>query len=146
MTRILIAANTQVTQGHIIPALARAGHGITRAATPEDALRLATDEPFGAVVIDVLMPGLDAYGLAQTARAMDPETRILFLTGFSITAMDIWATPASAPAPLTSRARHVRDIAPCLRDLLSQMSPPRPPRRPQGRVIHASFPQAEKRG
>lgn len=56
------------------------GYGVTVAADGEAALRLADGKKFDAIVLDVMLPGMDGFEAAQVLRARGDITPILMLT------------------------------------------------------------------
>lgn len=47
----------------------------------EQALRLLAERPFGAMLTDLNMPGIDGLELARRARRLQPELRVILGTG-----------------------------------------------------------------
>ncbi len=56
------------------------GYRVTVAASGEEALRLARDQPTDLVVLDIMMPGIDGIEVCRQLRAADPTIPILLLT------------------------------------------------------------------
>lgn len=75
------AAVRELTQS----ALERSGYRVVVAATPEDALQLATALPLAIDLLlsDVVMPGMLGPELALQIRHVRPEIRILFMSGYA---------------------------------------------------------------
>ena len=61
------------------------GHDLTSATTGEEALRLLLEREFAVILLDVQMPGIDGFELADMIRARERsrETPIIFLTAGS---------------------------------------------------------------
>jgi len=57
------------------------GHEVAGAADAEQALDRLQDETFDAVLLDVLMPGIDGLRLLRTLRCLFPDLPVLILTG-----------------------------------------------------------------
>lgn len=110
MARILIAEDNAVVAQHIQVALKKRGHTLVRAESALDAWRSLGGNGFDAILINVAMPGIDGFVLAQKALTENPDTQIIFITGFAAVAMDAQRTPAYAPAPFTTRPFHLREI------------------------------------
>jgi two-component system cell cycle sensor histidine kinase/response regulator CckA len=65
-------------------ALTRAGYRVQVAANGEEALEwLAANGAVDLMVSDVVMPGLDGPTLVRNARALYPDLRILFMSGYA---------------------------------------------------------------
>jgi two-component system copper resistance phosphate regulon response regulator CusR len=60
--------------------LARAGYTITLACSGDDGLHALSTATFDAVVLDVMLPGIDGFAILETVRARGLVTPILMLT------------------------------------------------------------------
>jgi two-component system cell cycle sensor histidine kinase/response regulator CckA len=70
-------------------AIRRAGYEVLTATSAEEALELleaGAPKP-GALVSDVVMPGLDGLGLARLLRERDPELPVLLVSGYAESAL-----------------------------------------------------------
>ncbi len=56
------------------------GHSVVLAANGRDGLAMAESHPFDAIVLDVMLPGLDGFSVARKLRAARNQTPILMLT------------------------------------------------------------------
>jgi DNA-binding response OmpR family regulator len=56
------------------------GHCVLLAANGRDGLAMAESHPFDAIVLDVMLPGLDGFSVARKLRAARNQTPILMLT------------------------------------------------------------------
>jgi DNA-binding response OmpR family regulator len=56
------------------------GHSVLLAANGRDGLAMAESHPFDAIVLDVMLPGLDGFSVARKLRAARNQTPILMLT------------------------------------------------------------------
>lgn len=56
------------------------GHSVVVAGNGRDGLAIAESHPFDAIVLDVMLPGLDGFALARKLRAARNQTPILMLT------------------------------------------------------------------
>jgi len=61
--------------------LAYAGYSVTTAATGDDALARTLERPPDAVVLDIMLPGLDGLEVTRRLRAAGDNVPILLLTG-----------------------------------------------------------------
>jgi two-component system cell cycle response regulator CpdR len=123
MARILIAEHNATVTSYLTAALKKAGHVIEIVDNSLDAWRAISRAHFDVMLIDVIMPGVDGFVLAQRALQENPLTQIVFVTGFAAVAMDTYATPSYAPAPMTTRPFHLKDINARLRALLGGAFP-----------------------
>src|ERR1022692_5034382 len=56
------------------------GHAVDVAADGPEGLWLATENPYAAIVLDVMLPGFDGYELCRRLRASGDWTPVLMLT------------------------------------------------------------------
>jgi len=56
------------------------GHSVVLAANGRDGLAIAETHPFDAIVLDVMLPGIDGFSVARKLRAARNQTPILMLT------------------------------------------------------------------
>lgn len=90
--------------------LSRHGYRVLAAASGAEALQIARDhsEPIHLLLTDVVMPGMNGAVLAQEMRALRPEIRILYMSGYtdaSITGEAVFAGDvAYIEKPFTSAA------------------------------------------
>ncbi len=68
---------TAALVGRLLP-----GVGIDTAESPHAALRNAQTTPYTAVLTDVCMPEQNGYELAARIRTFQPETQIVYMSGF----------------------------------------------------------------
>ncbi len=120
MARILVAEHNRTTSAYLHAALKKAGNTVDVVDNCLDAWRVSSDDCYDILLVDVVMPGIDGFILAQKALQENPELQIIFVTGFAGVAMDTYATPAYAPAPITTRPFHLKDIVSRVRYLMGQ--------------------------
>ena len=56
------------------------GYEVTVASTGDEALRLASDESFDLILLDVMLPGTDGFEVCRSLRRGDDRTPIIMLT------------------------------------------------------------------
>ena len=147
MARILVAEHNQSTAEYLYTSLKKAGNSVEIVDNCLDAWRMSSQDCYDVLVVDVVMPGVDGFILAQKALQENPELQIIFVTGFAGVAMDTFATPAYAPAPVTTRPFHLKDIVSRVRYLMGQGGLPMHANKhgdAEHKVIYADF--AQKRG
>ena len=111
MTRILIAEHNKEVSSFLRKQLKGAMNTIDLADTSYDAWKAIGSGDYDVLMVDIVMPGIDGFVLAQKALQLNPGMQIIFITGFAAVAMDTYNTPNHAPRPMTSRPFHLRDIA-----------------------------------
>ena len=65
-------------------ALGHSGYEVVTASDGPEALRLVAAQPrFDLFILDVMMPGMRGDELARRLHDRDPETRVLYFTGYA---------------------------------------------------------------
>jgi two-component system, cell cycle sensor histidine kinase and response regulator CckA len=88
--------------------LTNAGYDVQTADDAEKALALVTaSEPIDCIIADVHMPGMNGDEMARRIRAIRPDQKILFVTGFADTLFNsqpvLWENQAFLDKPFTQR-------------------------------------------
>ena len=104
MAKILIAEHNSTTAAYLAATLKKAGNTVESVDNCLDAWRVSSRDSYDVLLVNVVMPGIDGFVLAQKALQDNPGLQVIFITGFAGVAMDTHATPAYAPAPVTRRA------------------------------------------
>lgn len=120
MARILIAEHNQTTAEFLGKQLKAQGHQVEHVDNCLDTWRLSAREIYDVLLIDVVMPGIDGFVLAQKALQENPMLQVIFITGFAAVAMDTVGTPHYAPAPLTTRPFHLKEVGARIRCMMGQ--------------------------
>ncbi len=112
MARILVVDDDPAIREVLVAYLEREGHAVSVAEDGETALRKA--EEADLVILDLMLPGLNGWRVAEILRGRDPELPILMLTargeeeervrGFELGADDYVTKPFS-PRELVARVR-----------------------------------------
>jgi len=142
MARILVAEHNKSTAEYLYASLKKAGNSVEIVDNCLDAWRMSSEDCYDVLLVDVVMPGVDGFILAQKALQENPELQIIFITGFAGVAMDTFSTPAYAPAPVTTRPFHLKDIVSRVRYLMGQGGLPMHTQKgsdAERKVIYADF-------
>jgi two-component system OmpR family response regulator len=83
--RVLLVEDDAHTAAFIAKGLREDGHAVDHAADGKQGLFLASTEPFDAVVLDRMLPGLDGLTLLRTLRGAGNAMPILLLTALGDT-------------------------------------------------------------
>ena len=83
VARILLAEDDDSMRGFLERALAKAGHQVTAFDNGASAYERLQQEPFTLLLTDIVMPKMDGIELARRASELDPELKIMFITGFA---------------------------------------------------------------
>ena len=114
MARILVVDDEPGIRRFVSRALERDGHAVTTTGTGPDAIRLAADEDYALIVLDLILPGVSGLDVLRTVLATHPGQRVLMLSAigdaatkvecFQHGAVDYLAKPF-AVAELVARVR-----------------------------------------
>ena len=126
MARILIAEDNTDTANRLKSQLKKNGYIVETVNNSLDAWRATTHNEYDVLMIDILLPGVDGFILAQKALQDNPATQVIFISGFSCVAMDTFNTPSHAPQPYTSAPFHLNDAVNRIRFLLGEAELPAP--------------------
>ncbi len=109
MIRILLAEDDDVMRQYLVRALQKSGYDVSDVDRGTAALRLVeAGERFDLLLTDIVMPELDGIELAQKVSLIAPETRVMFITGFS--AVSLKAGQSLPNAKVLSKPFHLRDL------------------------------------
>ena len=78
--RVLVVEDETRVAGLLKRALQEEGHTVDVAADGQEGLWLATENAYGAMVLDVMLPGLDGVQLCQRLRESGSWVPVLMLT------------------------------------------------------------------
>ena len=67
------------------------------------------EEPFELLLTDIVMPEMDGIELARRATELDPEIKVMFITGFAAVALNP-DNKAPKDARILSKPFHLRDL------------------------------------
>ena len=107
--RILLAEDDDSMRGFLERALAKAGYEVIAFANGKDAHERLQEEPFTLLLTDIVMPQMDGIELARRAAELDPQLKIMFITGFAAVTLN---TNSRAPknARVLSKPFHLKDL------------------------------------
>ena len=78
--RILVVEDDREAAAYLVKGLTESGHRVALAEEGRDGLDLATQEPFDAMIIDRMLPGLDGLSIVAALRAARNQTPVLVLS------------------------------------------------------------------
>ena len=109
VTRILLAEDDESMRGFLVRALEKAGHDVIAFANGEEAYERLKTEPFTLLLTDIVMPKMDGIELARRASELDPDLKIMFITGFAAVILN---NDIAAPkdARVLSKPFHLQDL------------------------------------
>src|ERR1039457_5185035 len=109
MSKILLAEDDTDMRRFLVKALQNAGFDVTSYDNGMSAYQRLREEPFELLLTDIVMPEMDGIELARRATELDPEIKVMFITGFAAVALN---PDNSAPkdARILSKPFHLRDL------------------------------------
>jgi two-component system OmpR family response regulator len=125
--RLLIADDDPDVVEILKVALERTGHAVDAVSDGQDALWMAGEVPYDAILLDVNLPPPDGFDVCRRLRRDEVWTPVLFLTGRAdvvdrVTGLDAggddYLTKPVSMAELEARLRAVRRRAPSARPII----------------------------
>jgi len=109
MASILLAEDDDSMRSFLKKALEKAGHSVVDASQGDEALTELQLREFDLLLTDIVMPVMDGIELARQAAEIDPEMKIMFITGFAAVALNP-ANKAPEDAKILSKPFHLKDL------------------------------------
>lgn len=78
--RLLLVEDEAVPAAYLKRGLEREGYAVDVASDGEEGLWLATEQPYDAIVLDIMLPLLDGFSVCARLRGQENRTPILMLT------------------------------------------------------------------
>jgi two-component system OmpR family response regulator len=78
--RVLVVEDEQRMAGLLKRALEEEGYAVDVATDGPDGLWMATENPYGAIVLDVMLPGMDGFKVCRQLRQKEVWAPVLMLT------------------------------------------------------------------
>ena len=107
--KILLAEDDDDMRRFLVKALQSAGYQVVAFDNGLSAYNRLREEPFELLLTDIVMPEMDGIELARRATELDPEIKVMFITGFAAVALN---PDSNAPrdAKILSKPFHLRDL------------------------------------
>ncbi|TNE41298.1 MAG: response regulator [Alphaproteobacteria bacterium] len=109
MVKILLAEDDDSMRRFLTGALIKAGHSVASFSQGDEAFDLLRGELFDLLLTDIVMPGMDGIELARRATELDPNIKIMFITGFAAVALNP-NNQAPKDAKILSKPFHLREL------------------------------------
>mgnify|MGYP006284800257 FL=1 len=107
--RILLAEDDNDMRRFLVRALEQAGFQVASYDNGLSAYNRLREEPFELLLTDIVMPEMDGIELARRATELDPDIKVMFITGFAAVALNPDAeTPKDAK--ILSKPFHLKDL------------------------------------
>ena len=108
MARILLAEDDDDMRRFLVKALERAGYQVSDFDNGASAYERLREEPFSLLLTDIVMPEMDGIELARRATEIDPDLKVMFITGFAAVALK--AGRKTPDAKVLSKPFHLKDL------------------------------------
>ena len=109
MARIILAEDDNDMRRFLAKALANAGYEVVSYDNGKSAYERLREEPFTLLLTDIVMPEMDGIELARRATELDPDLKVMFITGFAAVALNADGE-APSDAKVLSKPFHLRDL------------------------------------
>ena len=107
--KILLAEDDNDMRRFLVKALENAGYEVAPFDNGLSAYNRLREEPFELLLTDIVMPEMDGIELARKATELDPEIKVMFITGFAAVALNP-DSQAPRDAKVLSKPFHLRDL------------------------------------
>jgi two-component system cell cycle response regulator CpdR len=109
MKRILLAEDDNDMRQFLTRALKNAGYEVVSFDNGKSAYERLREEPFSLLLSDIVMPEMDGIELARRATELDPDLKVMFITGFAAVALNP-ASETPKHAKVLSKPFHLREL------------------------------------
>lgn len=109
LKRILLAEDDESMRGFLERALVKAGYEVCAFADGLAAFERLKEESFTLLLTDIVMPQMDGIELARRAGELDPDLKIMFITGFAAVTLNSDQQPPK-DARILSKPFHLKDL------------------------------------
>jgi two-component system cell cycle response regulator CpdR len=109
MNKILFAEDDDDMRRFLKKALEQAGYSVIDYDNGASAYERLREEPFSLLLTDIVMPEMDGIELARKATELDPDLKVMFITGFAAVALN---PDSDAPknAKVLSKPFHLKQL------------------------------------
>jgi two-component system cell cycle response regulator CpdR len=107
--KILLAEDDNDMRRFLVKALEKAGYKVSSFDNGASAYDRLREEPFSLLLTDIVMPEMDGIELARRATELDPDLKVMFITGFAAVALNA-DSQAPKDAKVLSKPFHLRDL------------------------------------
>jgi two-component system cell cycle response regulator CpdR len=107
--KILLAEDDNDMRRFLVNALKNAGYDVASFDNGLSAYNRLREEPFELLLTDIVMPEMDGIELARRATELDPDIKVMFITGFAAVALNP-DNNAPREAKILSKPFHLKDL------------------------------------
>ena len=119
MANILIAEDDKSMREFLSLALENAGHSVKSFHDGQEAFNhLKSNNKFDLLLADIVMPGMDGIELSKSATTIQPDIKVMFITGFAGVVLSQNDTELDA-SHVISKPFHLKDLVNQVEKILS---------------------------
>jgi two-component system cell cycle response regulator CpdR len=116
--KILLAEDDHDMRRFLAKALENAGFQVSSFDNGLSAYNKLREEPYELLLTDIVMPEMDGIELARRATELDPDIKVMFITGFAAVALNP-DNNAPKQAKILSKPFHLKDLVGEVQKLLA---------------------------
>ena len=124
MAKIILAEDDGDMRRFLVKALQNAGYEVISFDNGLSAYQRLREEPFELLLTDIVMPEMDGIELARRATELDPDIKVMFITGFAAVALN---PDSKAPKDAKVLSKPVPSARPRQRGAEDDSPPEKPP-------------------
>jgi len=109
MQTILLAEDDDSMRRFLAKALERAGYDVVSYGNGAEAFQGLKEKPVTLLLTDIVMPEMDGIELAKRGAELNPEMKIMFITGFAAVALQHYSE-APRRTRILSKPIHLKDL------------------------------------
>ena len=109
LPKILLAEDDNDMRRFLVKALQNAGFEVVSYDNGRSAYERLREEAFSLLLTDIVMPEMDGIELARRATELDPDLKVMFITGFAAVALNLDSN-APKDARVLSKPFHLKDL------------------------------------
>ena len=117
-SKILLAEDDHDMRRFLSKALQAAGFNVASFDNGKSAYQRLREEPFELLLTDIVMPEMDGIELARKATELDPDIKVMFITGFAAVALNP-DNNAPRQAKVLSKPFHLKELVSEIQRLLA---------------------------
>ena len=110
MQTILLAEDDDSMRRFLAKALERAGYDVVSYGNGAEAFQGLRERPVTLLLTDIVMPEMDGIELAKRAAELNPEMKIMFITGFAAVALQHYSDAPPHRTRILSKPIHLKDL------------------------------------
>jgi two-component system cell cycle response regulator CpdR len=118
VAKILLAEDDNDMRRFLVKALQNAGYNVASFDNGLSAYNRLREEPFELLLTDIVMPEMDGIELARRATELDPDIKVMFITGFAAVALNP-DNNAPKDAKILSKPFHLKELVSEVQRLLA---------------------------